>query len=339
MEDEEEELGRISSAVAAAIDAEAFSPPPRRAASSKKALRLASTRKMLLSDALAVVARVRPGAMLDFCPGLEPSAAAAVAAAASAAFLAFSSSSSSSSPSSSSSLTSTRSSSSASVVVAAHLDGCCYLLSVPLLGDAAGPPGPPPPLPSSSPSKSEATAAGAFSRTAPWPIVFRGQPLSPRWGDSRKEGKELAEALAPLAAKVSEVSRSTAKAAAAAAAAEAPSPSSSSSSPLDLLLPFVDLDSIPDLPTAPALNAFLLGYPVAYSVESRDEAALASRALRSGAGAGSGSKSGLALVTMTAPPLSPPPPSSSSSSPNERWKVCSFSIPLSLWEEATEGVD
>ena len=57
------------------------------------------------------------------------------------------------------------------------------------------------------------------------------------------------------------------------------------------------------LPTAPALNAFLLGYPVAYSVGDREEAALASRALRSGGGS---EASTLALVTLTARALSLP---------------------------------
>ena len=325
-------LESLAAAVAAAVESEAFDPPASRSISSRRALRLAVTRRALIFDALAVVAGVRTGAMLDYCPGLEPEAAASVAAAASEAFLARGfpgdddDDDDTSSPA-------------ASIVIAAHLDGCCYLLNSRLLGRA-------PPVPPSSATKEAKSPAGAFSGTAPWPIVFRGEPLAPRWGKSETEGKQFAASLAPLAAAVKAAAVTAAAArksksvnsvsSAAAAAASVPSSSSSSVSPPV----FVDLDKMPSLPTAPALNAFLLGYPVAYSVGDREEAALASRTLRSGGGGREGSPSTpaasttLALVTLFARalPLSPSP--SSSSTPPEQAKLCSFSVPLHLWEQA-----
>ena len=297
----------LAAAVAAAVEREAFSPPASRSSSSRRALRLAATRRALVFDALAVAAGVRTGAMLDYCPGLEPGAAAEVAKAASASAALPEEESLFSSPDP------------GAAVVAAHLDGCCYLLNSRLLG--AEPPSPPPPLGAKTLPLS--SAAGAFSGTAPWPIVFRGQPLAPAWGQSDVEGRELAASLAALAPTV----RSAAVEAGRKRAA-----SSSSSSPCVFV---VDLGSMPSLPTAPALNAFLLGYPVAYCVGSREEAALASKALRFGSRIGNGESSSsstsrsttLALVTLTARALA------GASNPCERTRLCSFSVPMSLWDQ------
>lgn len=324
----------VEAAVAAAVAGEAFDAPAARSSSSRRALRLAATRSALVLDVLAVVAGVRSGAMLDYCPGLEPGAAASLAAAASEAFSEKAFSERASAPEGGRASSRSRAAASSPVVVAARLDGCCYLLNSRLLGRA--PPSPPPPPPPAPSTKAGgASAAGAFSGTAPWPIVFRGSPPAPRWGASGSDGEQLAASLAPLAAAV-EAAAAEATAAASESKSDASSPSSSSSHPV-----FVDLDKMPSLPTAPALNAYLLGYPVAYSVGDREEAALASRALRAGAG-GSGkngaSPTTLALVTLTARALPLPSSSSSSSSasnPSGRAKLCSFSVPLHLWEQAT----
>jgi hypothetical protein len=303
-------LESLAAAVAAAVESEAFRPPAPRATSSRRALRLAQTRITLVFDALAVVAGVRSGAMLDYCPGLEPEAAASLAAAASEKFA-------SAFPASADDDGDTSPGDASSVVIAAHLDGCCYLLNSRLLGRE--PAAPPPPLASKFEPNSSSfpSSSGAFSATAPLQIVFRGDPLCARWGESESEGRELAEALAPLAAAVKAV-----------AARKSKRESSLSSSSFV----FLDLDQMTSLPTAPALNAFLLGYPVAYSVGDREEAALASRALRSGGGS---ETSTLALVTLTVRALSPPSLSPSPSVASARAKLCSFSIPLHLWEELT----
>lgn len=316
--DEESTLEALAAAVVAAVESEAFEPPAQRAATSRRALRLARTRRALIFDTLAVAAGARSGAMLDYCPGLEPGAAASLAAAASEGlsareFAADGPDDDAPTPAAT------------SAIVAAHLDGCCYLLNSRLLGRA--PPLPPPATPTAKAKSPAATAAGAFSGTAPWPLVFRGRPLAPRWGSSEVEGRDLAASLAPLAAAV----RAAAVEAAAAASKGADATSSSSPSPV-----FVDLDKMTSLPTAPALNAFMLGYPVAYSVGDREEAALASRALRSGSGGGGNGASTtttLALVTLTARAL--PCCCSSSYTPSDRAKLCSFSVPLDLWEQAT----
>jgi hypothetical protein len=314
---EESTLEALAAAVVAAVESEAFQPPAPRASSSRRALRLASTRRALAFDALAVAAGVRSGAMLDYCPGLDPEAAASLAAAASEGLCA------AGAPADDAVAPAPPVAAAAAAIVAAHLDGCCYLLNSRLLGRA--PPLPPPATPKAN---APAATAGAFSGAAPWPLLFRGAPLAPRWGESDIEGRELAASLAPLAAAV----RAAAVEAASRKSAAATSPSPSA---------VVDLDTMTSLPTAPALNAFMLGYPVAYSVGDREEAALASKALRSGGGGGGGGGNGasttttLALVTLTARSLPCCCSSSFSYNPSEREKLCSFSVPLDLWEQAT----
>ena len=326
LKDDEDEpaLEALAAAVAAAVEGEAFRPPAERAASSRRALRLAATRRALVFDTLAVCAGVRSGAMLDYCPGLDPGAAGTLAAAASEAL---SSAGGGEKNDGTVDDDAPAAAAAAAAIVAAHLDGCCYLLSSRLLGGA--PPRPPPKM-----AKASATSAGAFSGAAPWPLVFRGEPLAPRWSRSEVEGKELAASLEPLAAAVKAAAVEAAAASTKSKSAASISSSSSSSSSSAV---FVDLDKMTLLPTAPALNAFILGYPVAYSVGDREEAALASRALRSGGGGGgrdgASSATTLALVTLTARAL-PCCCSSPSYIPSDRAKLCSFSVPLDLWEQA-----
>ena len=334
--DEESTLEALAAAVVAAVESEAFRPPARRAASSRRALRLAATRRALTFDALAVAAGVRSGAMLDYCPGLDPEAAASLAAAASEAlsatgFATWEKSDDAGAGASAASAASAAAAADAAgaAIVAAHLDGCCYLLSSRLLGRA--PPRPPPATPTKASAAAAAASAGAFSEAAPWPLVFRGDPLAPLWGRSEVEGREFAASLAPLAAAVKAAAVEAAASKSKSVATSSSSSSSSLSSPV-----FVDLDKMTSLPTAPALNAFLLGYPVAYSVGDREEAALASRALRSGGGgngASAATTTTLALVTLTARAL--PCCCSSSYDPSDRAKLCSFSVPLDLWEQAS----
>lgn len=117
--------------VAAVDEAAAAHPRPLR-----------RSRRAVAASAAAVAAGLRPGAMLDSSPGLAPAAAAALAAAINAALVG------------------------APRLAAAHLDGCCYLLSLRPLS------------------------------LAPWPIFFDG--AAPRWG-SADDASSLAAAAVPVA--------------------------------------------------------------------------------------------------------------------------------------------
>lgn len=117
--------------VAAVDEAAAAHPRPLR-----------RSRRAVAASAAAVAAGLRPGAMLDSSPGLAPAAAAALAAAINAAL------------------------GGAPRLAAAHLDGCCYLLSLRPLS------------------------------LAPWPIFFDG--AAPRWG-SADDASSLAAAAVPVA--------------------------------------------------------------------------------------------------------------------------------------------
>ena len=266
-----------------------------------------------LLDAVAAAAAASPASLRRCLSRLAVDAAAVVTGARPAAMLDYAPALS---PSAAAALAAGLEAAGGARVQAAVLDGCCYLVGPGLcgmrgVGGVGGVGGVP-----AAPDAPAPPATSVAPPAMPWPLTL-APGVPPVWAPpSRRHDLAVALRTVSIALQAgnggSAVDLGPAAAACAASAALAP----------------------------PAINAWLLGYPVAYDV-APDPAAACAAAATLGGGAGAATTFSL---TVAAPVLDAalarrgwPPPASSLGGGGDGVELCSFSLPAGLDDRAGPG--